>query len=180
MPNVFWLRNAPPPSSELQVGEWFFIDRKLISERLSEIRLKCFLEGFKGIKLWRRLKNSYELAEEYNYPTFLETYIFPHNGEDLTEQGMRQMCKDKGYGICDEIICDLELMMLICVGVSVRDLDKRIDWLPYPRAIELRNGGTGYSGGGADRPLPHSNIFKGGYYPKDQLINATPYAWRPI
>lgn len=92
------------------------------------------------------------------------------------------MCEDIGDGMCCEVICDLELQMRICNGETVDDLVKKADKLPYVRVIKLRNGGTGYFGGGADvfnydTPVDLCRIS----YPSNfKFSRYTPYAFRRV
>ncbi len=92
------------------------------------------------------------------------------------------MCKGVGDGICDEIICDLELQMRICNGESVNDLVKKVDKLPRVRIIKLRNGGIGYFGGGDDdnfygRP---ADLSRGYFFPNYKYSEGVPYAFRRV
>lgn len=175
-----------PITSELKVGEWFRIDREVINKNKEEICRKCDEAGEKGKELWERFEESNKIADENTnrYPRLIETYIFEHswmNGK--TEKKMRDMCKDVGAGMCCEVICDLELQMRICNGESVDDLVKKADKLPYVRVIKLRDGGTGYFGGGVainvNRPPANLERYDfDSFYYHNQSLNYTPYAFR--
>ncbi len=177
------LKDDKPITSKLTVGKWFRIDRDVINKSKEEIRRKCHKAGIEGVALWERFEKSNKIADENpnQYPRLIETYIFNHNWEYKTEQEMRYMCEGKGDGMCDEVICDLELQMRICNGESVDDLIKKIDKLPCVRVIKLRNGGTGYFGGGAffifDKNPP-AKLDSTNFYPGNRIYNYTPYAFR--
>ena len=92
------------------------------------------------------------------------------------------MCEKVGEGMCDEIICDLELQMRICNGESAIDLFKKADKLPHVRVIKLRNGGTGYFGGGANNNSdgPPADLDRNGFNPNSRNYGFTPYAFRRV
>lgn len=166
----------------MKVGEWFHIDRKIIVKNEEEIRRKCNEAGTKGKALWKRFEKSNKIADEKydQYPRLIETYIFDHDWEYKTEQEMRDMCEDVGDGMCDEVICDLELQMRICNGESVNDLVQEADKLPCVRLIKLRNGGTGYFGGGLRVSLPPESLSKDNFYSNELVYTCTPYAFRGV
>lgn len=168
-----------------KVGEWFRIDRKVIDENKEEIHRKCNELGDRGRYLWKRFEEANKIATENpnEYPRLIETYIFERNWDgDKTEQEMRDMCRDVGRGMCDEVICNLELQMKICNGESLHDLDKRYDKLPLRRLIKCRNGGSGYFGGGTDCLGKYTNtlIYKDSFRPTDKAYGLTPYAFRQV
>lgn len=171
-------------TKELKVGEWFRIDREVIDKSKEEIRLKCNEAGDEGKAYWRRFEASNKIADENlnQYPRLIETYIFEHSWYYKTEQEMRDMCEKVGEGMCDEIICDLELQMRICNGESAHDLFEEADKLPRVRVIQLRNGGTGYFGGGADcnRNYPPAGLRRNDFNPDNKNYNYTPYAFRRV
>lgn len=171
-------------TKELKVGEWFRIDREVIDKSKEEIRLKCNEAGDEGKAYWRRFEASNKIADENlnQYPRLIETYIFEHSWYYKTEQEMRDMCEKVGEGMCDEIICDLELQMRICNGESAHDLFEEADKLPRVRVIQLRNGGTGYFGGGADdNPFsPPAVLFRVNFNPDLEDYRSTPYAFRRV
>lgn len=176
------LKDDKPITSKLTVGKWFRIDRDVINKSKEEIRRKCYEAGAKGVALCERFEKSNKIADENpdQYPRLIETYIFEHNWEYKTEQEMRDMCEDVGDGMCDEVICDLELQMRICNGESVDDLIKKADKLPRLRVIKLRNGGTGYFGGGAVKyydNLP-ADLYMHLFSPNLKNFSYTPYAFR--
>ncbi len=171
-------------TKELKVGEWFRIDREVIDKSKEEIRLKCNEAGDEGKAYWRRFEASNKIADENlnQYPRLIETYIFEHSWYYKTEQEMRDMCEKVGEGMCDEIICDLELQMRICNGESAIDLFKKADKLPHVRVIKLRNGGTGYFGGGADCNYcdPPADLSRYNFSPNNEYYKYTPYAFRRV
>lgn len=171
-------------TKELKVGEWFRIDREVIDKSKEEIRLKCNEAGDEGKAYWRRFEASNKIADENlnQYPRLIETYIFEHSWYYKTEQEMRDMCEKVGEGMCDEIICDLELQMRICNGESAHDLFEEADKLPRVRVIQLRNGGTGYFGGGADLiyDYPPADLLRGYFFPDNEDYQYTPYAFRRV
>lgn len=171
-------------SSELKVGQWFRIDREVIDKSKEEICCKCYAAGENGKKLWKRFEKSNEIADAdpQQYPPVIETYIFKHNWENKTGQQLRDMCDEVGDGMCDEVICDLELQMRICNGESVDDLVKKADRLPCVRVIKLRNGGTGYFGGdtGLNYCDPPATLRRNTFYPCFTYRNHTPYAFRRV
>jgi len=166
---------------ELKVGEWFRIDRRIIYKNKKEIIRKCNEAGIESKKLWARFEKSNKIADENpnQYPYLIETYIFEHSWEYKTEQEMRDMCKGVGDGMCDEVICDLELQMRICNGESVDDLVKKADKLPRVRVIKLRNGSTGYLGGGADdnNNNPPADLRRSFFNADGRYYKYTPYAF---
>ncbi len=170
--------------SKLKVGEWFRIDRNVIDENRNEIYLKCMKEGDEGEILWKRFEKSNKIAyENFNqYTRIIETYIFKHNWEYKTEQEMRDMCEQIGKGMCDEVICDFELQMRICNGELVQDLIQKADKLPNVRAIKLRNGGTGYFGGGIDDNFydPPEYLTRHKFNPNNKSRTSVPYAFRSV
>ncbi len=171
-----------PIISKLKVGEWFRIDREIIAKKMEEIHYKCNEAGEAGQSLWKSFEESNKIADKNpdQYPNLMETYIFEHNWEYKTEQEMRNMCKELGDGMCDEIICDLELQMRICNGENINDLIRNFDELPCVRVIELRNGGTGYFGGGVDSKSYHlpAVLRKFNFDPFFKNQYHTPYAFR--
>lgn len=170
--------------SKLKVGEWFRIDREVIDKSKEEIRLKCNEAGDEGKAYWKRFEASNKIADENpdQYPRLIETYIFEHSWDYKTEREMRDMCEKVGKGMCDEIICDLELQMRICNGESAIDLFKKTDKLPRVRVIKLRNGGTGYFGGGADYNSSHppADLLRDNFSPNYKNFIYTPYAFRRV
>lgn len=170
--------------SKLKVGEWFRIDRNIIDENRDEIYRKCIEEGTVGKELWKRFEAVNKIANENpdQYPRLIETYIFEHRWDYKTEQEMRDMCERVGEGMCDEIICDLELQMRICNGESATDLFKKADKLPRVRVIKLRNGGTGCFGGGADvlNFNPPADLHRYDFDPANKYYIYTPYAFRRV
>lgn len=171
---------------ELKVGEWFRIDRDVINKRIEEIRYECNRTELKGI--WKRFSESNKIANENpsKYPRIIETYIFEHNRnwelEYKTEQQMRDMCKEVGDGMVDEVIFYLELQMRICNGESMEDLFDKPDKLPRKRIIELANGRTGYSGGGYENKVkfPPGVLCTLEFTPDYSLGIYTPYAFRRV
>ncbi len=167
-----------------QVGEWFRIDRDVIDKSKEEIRCKCN-ESEKGKKLWKRFEKSNKIADENpdQYPRLIETYIFEHAWGYLPEWRMREMCEERGDGMCDEVICDLELQMRICNGLSVDDIVQKPDELPRERVLKLRNGETGYFGGGTDDGLDTitpAELSGDCYQPNNIKVGGTPYAFRRV
>ena len=156
-------------TSKLKVGEWFRIDRDVIARNREEIRRVCNKAGDVGKVYWKRFKESNKIADENpdQYPRIIETYIFKHDWEYKTGQEMRDMCKEIGDGECEEVICDLELQMRICNGESAHALFEEADKLPRIRVIQLRNGGTGYFGGGAndDYSDPPADLNRNNFNP---------------
>lgn len=138
-------------TSKLEVGEWFRIDRDVIEKNRKKICCICNEAGDLGKTYWKRFEKSNKIADDifFRYPRVIETYIFNHDWEYKTEQEMQDMCEQVGDGMCDEIICDLELQMRICNGESAHALFEEDDKLPCGRVIRLRNGEIGYFGGGA-------------------------------
>ena len=134
--------------------------------------------------LYAELEASNKIADENlnQYPRLIETYIFEHSWYYKTEQEMRDMCEKVGEGMCDEIICDLELQMRICNGESAHDLFEEADKLPRVRVIQLRNGGTGYFGGGADNNNnnPPADLNRNNFNPNNKNYKNTPYAFRRV
>ena len=171
-------------TKELNVGEWFRIDRDIIVKNKEEIRRKCSEVGAEGKELWERFEKSNKIADENpdQYPRLIETYIFEHNWDIKTEQEMRDMCKEKGDGMCDEIICDLELQMRICNGEPVDDLLKKADKLPNVRVIKLRNGESGILGGGANRHdcYPPAQLDRQAFHSLNKYCRYTTYAFRRV
>lgn len=169
---------------KLEVGKWFLIDRDIIDQNKENIKRQCYEVGDKGIKLYERFEMSNKIADEdpNQYSCLIETYIFEHNWEYKTEQEMRDMCKEVGEGMCDEVICDLELQMRICNGEIVDDLIRKADKLPRVRVIKLRDGGTGYFGGGADlnNDSPPADLFRYSFSPISKGYKSVPYAFRRV
>lgn len=175
---------SKPTVSELKVGVWFRIDREVINKRKEKIRRKCEEAGAEGKKLWERFEESNEIADKNpeQYPRLIETYIFRKEWFYRTVQQMRDMCEKVGDGMCDEIICDLELQMRICNGEHVDDLVKKTDKLPLVRVVKLRNGGTGYLGGGVRYVVnrPPADLHRTKFYPDYEDYDYTPYAFRRV
>lgn len=169
---------------QLKVGEWFRIDRDVIAKNREKIRRVCNKAGDVGKAYWKRFEESNKIANENpdQYPRIIETYIFKHDWKYKTEQEMRDMCKEIGDGECDEVICDLELQMRICNGESAHALFEEADKLPRVRVIQLRNGGTGYFGGGADDHYiyPPAGLFRSNFSPHNLDCIRTPYAFRRV
>ena len=171
-------------TKELKVGEWFRIDRDVIARNREKIRRVCNEAGDVGKVYWKRFEKSNKIADENpdQYPRIIETYIFKHDWEYKTEQEMRDMCKEIGDGECDEVICDLELQMRICNGESAHALFEEADKLPRVRVVQLRNGGTGYFGGGADSNnfFPPAGLGRSRFFPSHKDYVDTPYAFRRV
>lgn len=173
-------------TSQLKVGEWFRINREMINKSKEEIHRKCNEVGSEGEKLWKRFEESNKIANENpdQYPYLIETYVFKHIWKRITEQKMRDICEVVGDGSCCEVICDLELQMRICNGELVNDLVKKADKLPHARVIKLRNGGTGYFGGGAAHhyDYPPANLDRVDFEFEPNLLYCVgvPYAFRRV
>lgn len=172
-------------TEKLKVGKWFRIDRNVIDEHKDEIRQKCIEIGDDGEKLWKRFEKSNEIANQNpdQYSRVMETYIFKNNWKYKFEEEMRDMCEKIGDGMCDEVICDLELQMRICNGESVNNLVHKFDKLPYVRFIELTTGKYGFFGGGHynyDYDGPPKNIRRVNLNFNDKLYNCVPYAFRKV
>lgn len=171
-------------TSKLKVDEWFRIDRDVIDENKEEIRRKCNEAGAKGKALWERFEKSNKITDEEpdQYPRLIETYIFKHAWVYEREGEMVVMCSHKGDGMCDEIICDLELQMRICNGENVDDLVNKPDKLPRVRIIQLRNGARGYFGGAAGSNLdyPPAHIGTSNFCIPMKDYQNTPYAFRRV
>ena len=92
------------------------------------------------------------------------------------------MCENVGDGMCCEVICDLELQMRICNGEPVNDLVKKADKLPHGRVVKLRNGGTGYFGGGVADNFndPPAELDRDSFDPTCRNHYMTPYAFRRV
>ncbi len=171
-------------TEKLKVGKWFRIDRNVIDEHRDEIRQKCIEIGADGEKLWERFEKSNEIANQNpdQYPRVMETYIFKHNWEYKFEQEMRDMCKEIGDGICDEVICYFELQMRICNGEAVESLVHKPDKLPHVRFIKLRNGKCGYWGGDVDKynRNPPATRYWDNFVPNRKNFDNVPYAFRKV
>ena len=76
----------------------------------------------------------------------------------------------------------IQLQMRICNGESAIDLFKKADKLPHVRVIKLRNGGTGYFGGGAhgDVNSPPADLYRDIFDPVFKDYEYTPYAFRRV
>lgn len=168
----------------LEVGKRFLIDRDVIDKNKEDIKQQCYEVGDKGIELYERFEMSNKIADENpdQYPRLIETFIPKKNWEYKKEEQMREMCEKIGEGMCDEVICDLELQMRICNGESVDDLIKKPDKLPHVRVIKLKNAGTGYFGGGADNDdyYPPANLERFGFFPNSMHYRNVPYAFRRV
>ncbi len=169
---------------ELCPGVWFRIDREIIKVNKNEIRNKCNEAGTKGKRLLARFEESNKIADENRsqYPRLIETYIVNHNLPYVNERQIRNMCKEIGGEVCDEVICDLELQMRICNGEPVANLVDKPDRLYEFRFIQFRNGDTGFFGGCSnDRycKLPAAWIQTGGVRPYYET-HATAYAFRRV
>lgn len=169
-------------TAELKVGEWFLINREVIAKNREKIRQVCNEAGDVGKAYWKRFEESNKIADEEpeRYPRIIRTYIFEHDWNYKTEQEMRDMCKEKGDGMCDEVIGDLEVQMRICNGESADDLFQKADKLPRPRIIQLRNGGTGHFGGGdiLNNFYPPANLNRSYFAPFFKGLLGTPYAYQ--
>jgi len=162
-----------------RVGELFLIDREVIEKNRSKIRNECQGAGAIGRLYWKRFEQSNRIANEKSkYTTKIKTYVFrcyPYYG-NITQQGMRDLCSQVGDGMCDEVICDLELQMKICNGVSAYTLFEEPDRLPQRRIIELLDGGTGLFGG--ETP---ANIERRKFFPNSTFWWCyAPYAYRCV
>lgn len=133
---------------------------------------------------WKRFEKSNKIDDKNSeqYSSLIETYIFEHSWKYKTEQEMRNMCEEVGEGMCDEVICDLELQMRICNGESANDLFKKADKLPGVRVIKLRNGETGYFGSGAvfNYKNPPADLFRHLFSPNLKFYDYVPYAFRRV
>lgn len=172
-------------TAKLEVGKWFFINRDVIDKNREKINRVCGEERDWEGRLYRERfeeSNAIADAEPERYPREGWTYVFKCDWECKNEQEMRDMCKEIGDGMCDEVICDFELQMRICNGETAEDLFEKADKLPYVRIIQLRNGGTGYYGGGTkhikSRVIPPANINKDNFHPNLNYRNFAPYAFR--
>lgn len=148
----------------LKVGEWFHIDREIINKNRNKIQSEC--NKFCNDKLWKMFERANQKANQYpnQYPDIIETYIF-ERGDYTTEKDMIDMCKRVGDGMCDDVICLLEVQMRICNGETIEDLCDKFDKLPYRRIIDERSsfGMLSYFGGGmAEGELYPSMFFTHG------------------
>lgn len=173
-----------PTMSKLKVGEWFRIDREVIDQQKEEIHSQCEGAGDAGKKLWERFEKSNEVADAdpEQYPRLIETYIFELDWKSKTEQEMRDMCDLQGDGMCDEVICDLELQMRICNGEPMEYLLTKEDRLPCVRVIQFRDGNTGFIGGGSEYgyKYPPTDITEEYFCPDNEMSEYTPYAFRRV
>ena len=171
-------------TEKLKVGKWFRIDRNVIDEHRDEIHQKCIEIGADGEKLWKTFEESNEIANQNpdQYPRVMETYIFKRKWNYKEEQEMRDMCKEIGDGICDEVICYLELQMRICNGEAVESLIHKPDKLPRVRFIKLTGGKCGYWGGGADNynRNPPAALHWNDFVPYMRNFDNVPYAFRKV
>lgn len=170
-------------TKELKPGEWFRIDRNVIDKNRDKIRRKCIEAGTVGKEFWERFKESNKIADENpdQYSRLIDTYIFVHDWSFKYEWEMKDMCKQVGHGMCDEIICDLELQMRICNGESVVDLFKKVDKLPFVRFIKLKKGETGFFGGSNEQLYrAPAEIHRNDYHHSDCYFRCTPYAFRRV
>lgn len=168
-------------NSKLEVGKWFLIDRDVIAKNREKINRVCGEARDRDGRLYReRFQESNEIADSEPKRYFRRgwTYVFKKDWEYKKEQEMRDMCKEKGDGMCDEVIGDLELQMRICNGESAEDLFEKADKLPYVRVIQLRDGGTGYFGGGAFNNDPPADLCRSYFFPAGKSSLYTPYAFR--
>lgn len=162
-----------------KVGEWFIINRETIEKKKNLIENKCL--RIAGEEICRRFENSRKIANEKEYPVEIETYIFEKSWTSFkTEEEMRNMCFKIGKGMCNEIICDLELQMRLCNGELAENLLVHRDRLPHVRMIELTCGGTGFFGGGTNvyDNYPPAHIKKKKYDPNMRYYKNVPYAYR--
>lgn len=166
-----------------KVGVWFLIDREVIVKNKEEICRQCNEAGTKGKELGERFEVSNEIADKNpdQYPRLIMTYIYPFMSYQK-EWAMRELCQNIGDGMCDEVICDLELQMRICNGEPVDDLVNKADKLPYARLIQCRDGVYGYFGGGTKCEryhFPPANLIKDDY---SCLLDdmCRPYAFRRV
>ncbi len=168
----------------LEVDKWFLINRDVIDKNKEDIKRQCYDFGYKGIEIYIRFEISNKIADKNpdQYPRLIETFIPEKNWGYKKEQEMRDMCEEIGEGMCDEVICDLELQMRICNGESADDLFKKADKLPHVRVIKLKNGGTGYFGGGADddNNNPPADLFRDDFDPNYKHYKYVPYAFRRV
>ena len=166
-------------TEKLEVGKWFRIDRNVIDKNREQIHQKCIEIGPEGEKLWKRFEKSNEIANQNpdQYPREMETFIFNHLWEYKTEQKMQDMCEKIGDGICDEVICDLELQMRMCNGEAAESLVLKPDKLIHARVIKLRNGDVGYFGGRNYSPARLRNYESDTLY---ENFHSVPYAFREV
>ena len=180
------LKEKTSPKEEvpkLEVGKWFLIDRDVIDKNREKINRVCGERRDRGGRLYReRFEESNKIAdaEPERYPRQSWHYVFEKIWECKNEQEMRIMCKRIGDRPCDEVDCDLELQMRICNGETAYDLFEKADKLPCVRVIQLRNGGTGYFGGGADYnySFPPARLIKDYFIPHHEEYYHTPYVFR--
>lgn len=175
------LRETKVLTAELKVGEWFLIDRDVIEKNKEKIHSECLKAGAIGEAYWQRFRVSEKIAnsEPHRYPRRGWTYVFKRDWECKNEQEMREMCKEIGDGMCDEVICDFELQMRICNGESAEDLFEKADKLPWRRVIQLRNGGTAAFGGGANENCDNPpGMICGSEFIPDAEWSSTPYAFK--
>lgn len=168
----------------LEVDKWFLINRDVIDKNKEDIKRQCYKVGYKGIEIYIRFEISNKIADKNpdKYPRLIETFIPEKKWVYKKEQEMRDMCEEIGEGMCDEVICDLELQMRICNGESADDLFKKVDKLPRVRVIKLINGGTGYFGGGVDinYNYPPADLYRCNFCPNCKHCNYVPYAFRRV
>ena len=162
----------------LKVGEWFHIDREIINKNRNKIQSEC--NKF-GKNIWKRFEWANQEANQHpdQYPNIIKTYIF-ERGDYTTEEDVRDMCKRVGDGMCDEVICLLELQMRICNGETMEDLCNKIDKLPYRRIIESRRSGgmlCYFGGGNVEYELYPSLHF---IYGRTDNKGGVPYAFRRV
>lgn len=172
---------------KLEVGKWFRIDRNIIAENRDKIYRQCMKEGKLGKKMWQCMESANKIADREPdcYPRLIYVYIFDCKF-NITEGAMQKMCKKVGDGMCDEVICFLELEMRICNGESTTYLFKKPDKLPLRRRIRFRNGEMGTEGGSAwsvDENYPPADLYRDyDEYDPDMMNwgNVTPYAFSRV
>ena len=171
------------PIAKLEVGKWFFYDRDVIDKNREKILNVCGeKKDREGRLYWERFEESNKIAdaEPERYPRQGWTYVFKHDWDYKKGQKMRDMCNEIGDGMCDEVICDFELQMRICNGETAEDLFEKADKLPQVRVIQLRDGETGFFGGGTDcnNVAPPAALVRDFYIPDFRYFDYTPYAFR--
>jgi|GEM_PF-4572514 len=168
--------------SSLKVGTWFRIYPEVIDKNIKNIQEKCNEAGEAGKKLLKSFEEANKIVKMYpEYYCLIETYIFEHNWNFKTVGEMQDMCESVGLGMCNDVICALELQMRICNGETIHDLVQKADELPCIRIIKLNDGGFGYFGGGSDNhsQFPPSDLRESYFYTKN-IYKCTPYAFRRV
>ncbi|MCL2859852.1 MAG: hypothetical protein FWF46_04705 [Oscillospiraceae bacterium] len=150
-------------TSRPMVGKWFTV--KLADIDWNFVEKSCRNAG--ADYLWKDIDWARsQIPTNHKYQGEIQTLVPAKNWEWKTEKQLREMAKELGNEMVDEVIFYLELAQRIYNGEPVNTLTEKADHLYFYRLIITRSGGTGFVGGvsACNLRVPPAVVYRFLYY----------------